>query len=264
MTAKRLNVGLFVTCPVDLIRPSIGFATVKLLEQVNCKVTVPAQSCCGQVAFNNGDPDSTKKLAWQIVEDFEHFDYIVLPSGSCGGMIKLHYPGLFQDDSRLQRVKDFCKKVYELTVFLTEVVNSEMLLRNCNLAEKNITYHDSCAGLRELHIKQQPRQLLKQCANVNIQEMDATEECCGFGGTFCVKFPEISNKMVSNKVANARKANAKLLLGGDLSCLLNIAGKIHRQQDENTSLEQIEVRHIAEVLAGDLSTPAIGAHRADA
>lgn len=261
MMAKRLNIGLFVTCPVDLIRPSIGFSTVKLLEQVNCSVTVPAQSCCGQVAFNNGDPESTRKLAWQIVEDFEGFDYIVLPSGSCGGMIKTHYPSLFEGDERFERVKAFCQKVYELTLFLTEVIDPTLLQQNCNLAGKNITYHDSCAGLRELNIKRQPRQLLKQYANVNIQEMDATEECCGFGGTFCVKFSDVSNKMVSNKVANARKAEAELLLGGDLSCLLNIAGKIHRQQDESTSLKnhRIEVRHIAEVLAGDLNTPAIGA-----
>lgn len=263
MMNKRLNVGLFVTCPVDLIRPSIGFATVKLLEQANCNVTVPLQSCCGQVAFNNGDPESTKKLAWQVVKDFDNFDYIVLPSGSCGGMIKTHYPSLFEGDERFERVKAFCLKVYELTLFLTEVIDPALLQRNCNLAGKNITYHDSCAGLRELSIKHQPRQLLNQCSNVSIQEMEATVECCGFGGTFCVKFSDVSNKMVSNKVANARKAEVELLLGGDLSCLLNIAGKIHRQQDESSSLKnhRIEVRHIAEVLAGDLNTPAIGASK---
>ena len=252
--AEKFNVGLFVTCPVDLIRPSIGFSTVKLLEQANCKVGVPVQSCCGQVAYNNGDPEGTIKLAWQIVEDFSPYDYIVIPSGSCGGMIKMHYPELFASDPRLEQVKTFCTKVYELTTFLTEIAGRNLDTLNCDLSDKTITYHDSCAGLRELNIKQQPRQLLKQLANVNVKEMQNTEECCGFGGTFCVKFPEISNRMVSDKIANAHDAQAELLLGGDLSCLLNIAGKAQRQN----SSKKIEVRHVAEVLAGDMHIPAIG------
>ncbi len=252
------DIGLFVTCPVDLIRPSVGFATAKLLQQAGCKVGVPAQSCCGQVAYNNGDPESTKKLAWRIVQDFESFDYVVLPSGSCGGMIKLHYPELFRNDERYERVKKFCGKVYELTTFLAEIIQFKPKSLNCNLNRKKITYHDSCAGLRELNIKTQPRELLKRCANVTITEMRDTEVCCGFGGTFCVKFPDLSNKMVSDKVTNARETEAEILLGGDVSCLLNIAGKIHRQQDENPGLKKIQVRHVAEVLAGDLDTPAIG------
>ena len=221
-------------------------------------MNVPPQSCCGQVAYNNGDPESTKKLAWRIVEDFEQFDYVVLPSGSCGGMIKIHYPDLFRNDERQERVKIFCAKVYELTTFLTDVIQFKPKTLNCNLSRKKITYHDSCAGLRELRIKNQPRQLLKHCANVTVNEMRDTEVCCGFGGTFCVKFPDVSNKMVSDKIGNARDVNAELLLGGDLSCLLNIAGKIHRQQSENSNLKKIQVRHIAEVLAGELDTPAIG------
>ena len=253
-----LRVSLFATCSVDLIRPSVGFATARLLQQAGCEVSVPPQSCCGQVAYNNGDPRSAQKLAWQIVESFDAFDYVVLPSGSCGGMIKIHYPELFKNDSRLKRVKTFCGKVYELTTFLTEVVKFKPVTYNCDLSGRTISYHDSCAGLRELHIKEQPRQLLQQYANVTVSEMNNTEECCGFGGTFCVKFPEVSNKMVSDKVRNARDADADLVLGGDLSCLLNIAGKIQRQQDDNPALKKIEVRHIAEVLAGELNSPAIG------
>jgi L-lactate dehydrogenase complex protein LldE len=253
-----IHIGLFASCVVDLVRPSIGFATVKLLQQAGCKVTVPPQSCCGQVAYNNGEPQAAKKLAWQIVETFESYDYTVLPSGSCGGMIKVHYPELFKDDARYERVRTFCNKVYELTEFLTSVVQFKPASPNCDLAKKSISYHDSCAGLRELNVKAQPRQLLKQLANVTVNEMSNTEECCGFGGTFCIKFPEVSNKMVNDKVRHAREAGAELLLGGDLSCLLNIAGKIHRQQSENSNLKKIQVRHVAEVLAGDLDTPAIG------
>lgn len=258
MTNKSLNVGLFVTCPVDLFRPSIGFATVKLLEQANCRVSVPSQSCCGQVAFNNGDPKSAVKLAWQVIETFDEFDYVVLPSGSCGGTIKTHYPELFSEDPRLERVKAFCSKVHELTMFLADVLNYKPEGFNCDLHDKNITYHDSCAGLRELNIKAQPRQLLSEFSNVNLNEMQDTDECCGFGGTFCIKFPEVSNKMVTNKTSRIREANAELILGGDLSCLMNIAGKLHRQQSENPEQKKIEVRHIAEILAGDLTTPAIG------
>lgn len=252
------KVGLFVTCPVDLLRPSIGFASVKLLQEAGCQVSVPAQSCCGQVAFNNGDPATTKKLAWQIVEDFEGFDYVVLPSGSCGSMIKLHYPELFKDDPRFEQVQHFCNKVFELTSFLTEVIEFESVAQSTGLKNAKVTYHDSCAGLRELNIKAQPRQLLRQCAGITPIEMNDTDVCCGFGGTFCVKFPEVSNKMVSEKADNARNVDADYLLGGDLSCLLNIAGKIHRQQSDDPSLKPIQVRHVAEVLAGDLSTPAIG------
>jgi len=253
-----VKVGLFVTCPVDLLRPSVGFATARLLEQAGCRVEVPPPSCCGQVAFNNGAPEETKKLAWNIITTFEQFDYVVLPSGSCGGMIRLHYPELFADDPRHDRVKKFCARVYELTTFLTEVMDFQPENRSCNLESRKITYHDSCAGLRELNIKEQPRALLKQCANVDVREMRDTDVCCGFGGTFCVKFSDISNRMVSNKVSNAVDAGADLLLGGDLSCLLNIAGKIQRQQAEDPTKPKIEVRHVAEVLAGDLNTPAIG------
>ena len=258
MTAdQRIRVGLFLTCPVDLLRPSVGFASVKLLEQGACEVEVPTQSCCGQVAYNNGDPESAKALAWQLIQSFAHVDYVVLPSGSCAGMIKVHYPKLFENDSRSQEVIEFCERVFELTTFLSEVLNIQFP-ESASPDSIQLAYHDSCAGLRELNIKEQPRKLLKQCSQIALTEMSDTEVCCGFGGTFCVKFPDISNKMVEEKVANIRASGVDMIAGGDLSCLINIAGKIHRQQRDDPSLKKITVRHIAEILAGDFDAPGIG------
>lgn len=248
-----MQVGLFVTCPVDIFRPSVAEATVALLEAGGYSVSVPPQSCCGQVAFNNGEPDKTRQLAWQLVQAFAGCDYVVVPSGSCGGMAKVHYPELFRDDERLPEVERFCAKVYELTTFLTEIAHYQPTEKVTGLEHRTITYHDSCAGLRELGIKRQPRELLSSCAGVSVKEMPDTEVCCGFGGTFCIKFPEVSNSMVTHKLHNAASVGADMLLGGDLSCLLNIAGKARRQGSA------IEVRHVAEVLAGHLHTPAIGA-----
>lgn len=248
-----MKVGLFVTCPVDIFRPSVAEATVTLLEACGYQMEVPPQSCCGQVAFNNGEPDKTRQMAWQLITAFADCDYVVAPSGSCSGMAKCHYPELFRGDKRLPEVERFCDKVYELTTFLVEVAQYQPQTQVSGLEQRRITYHDSCAGLRELGIKQQPRELLSRCAGVEVTEMPETEVCCGFGGTFCVKFPEVSNNMVTNKLHNAASVQADMLLGGDLSCLLNIAGRAHRLG------QTIEVRHVAEVLAGHLHTPAIGA-----
>lgn len=252
------HIGLFVTCPVDLIRPSIGFATAKLLEQAGCTVSVPEQSCCGQVAFNNGLPDETRTLAWNIVQGFKGFDYVVTPSGSCGGMIRQHYPELFDGDPRKAEVEAFCDKVYELTTFLADILGYTHAPPNIDLSGHVVTYHDSCAGLRELGIKQQPRSLLKQYSQLDVTEMVDTEVCCGFGGTFCVKYSDISNRMVGDKANNVRQSGASMVLGGDLSCLLNIAGKLQRDAERSPDEPVVQVRHIAEVLAGDLATPAIG------
>lgn len=255
-TPRQLQVGLFATCPVDLIRPSIGFATVKLLEQAGCSVHVPEQSCCGQVAFNNGLPGETKALAWNLIQQFRDYDYVVTPSGSCGGTINTHYPELFSQDERYEEVVQFCRKVYELTSFLVEVLNYSPQEFHTDLSGQVVTYHDSCAGLRELGIKEQPRRLLERCANIRVEEMADTEVCCGFGGTFCVKYADVSNRMVTDKVNNIRQSGANMVLGGDLSCLLNIAGKLQRLDNDNPG--RVQVRHIAEVLAGDLTIPAIG------
>ncbi|MBO6814208.1 MAG: (Fe-S)-binding protein [Rhizobiaceae bacterium] len=245
-------VGLFVTCLVDLFRPSVGFAALKLLEDAGCKVQVPmAQTCCGQPAWNSGDRADTADLACQVIKAFEGFDYVVAPSGSCAGMLKKHYPEVFQQDpSWRERASEFSAKVYELTSFLSDVMNVTRVEAD---TEADLTYHDSCAGLRELGISAQPRKLLASMPGVSCREMKDCETCCGFGGTFSVKYSEISNSIVSTKTENIRSTGASMLVAGDLGCLLNMAGKLKREGSD------IEVRHVAEVLAGMTDNPAIGA-----
>ena len=250
--ASNPTVALFVTCLADLFRPSVAFSAVELLEQAGCTVVVPeAQTCCGQPGYNSGAVDQARPVAKQVIETFVDFPYVVAPSGSCAGMIREHYPRLFEEFPNWHaRALDLADRTWELTSFLSEVMEFKPAAAS-GLGGHQVTYHDSCAGLRELGIKSQPRQLLAS-AGVEIQEMTNTDVCCGFGGTFCAKMPELSGKMVDDKLDNATAADAQLLLGGDLGCLLNIAGRAHRRQ------LPLEVRHVAEVLAGKLDTPAIG------
>jgi L-lactate dehydrogenase complex protein LldE len=246
--AKR--VGLFVTCLVDLIRPSVGFAAAKLLEDAGCAVEVPLQSCCGQPAFNSGDRGSARAIAEQVIEAFASYDYVVAPSGSCAGMLKAHYPELFQGDPNWSaRADAFAAKSYELVSFLVDVLGVERV--NAHF-EGKVTYHDSCSGLRELGVHAQPRRLLGTVQGLALTEMRGADVCCGFGGTFCVKYPDISNAIVGKKAANAVETGAQTLLAGDLGCLMNIAGKMQREG------RTMEVRHVAEVLAGMTEKPAIG------
>ncbi len=253
MTPKP-RVGLFVTCLVDLFRPTVGFASVKLIEDAGCEVFVPAsQTCCGQPAYNSGDKRGARALAEQVIATFEGFDYVVIPSGSCAGMIKTHYAEIFagEPDWAL-RAERLATKTHELTSFLTDVLGVTPLPAAW---QGSATYHDSCSGLRELGIKDQPRRLLGWVEGLDVKEMADPEACCGFGGTFCVKYDEISNAIVSRKTADIRATGADMLLAGDLGCLLNIAGKLKREGSP------IEVRHVAEVLAGMTSGPAIGEKR---
>lgn len=249
------SVGFFVTCLVDLFRPSVGFAAVRLLELAHCRVEVPAnQTCCGQPAFNSGDRAGARELARHIIDTFDGFEYVVGPSGSCIGMLH-HYPELFApEDPYHQRATALAERAWEVTSFLVDVLGLERLESGI---QARITYHDSCAGLRELGIKQQPRQLLAQVPGVALQEMQEAETCCGFGGTFCIKFPDISNRMVSNKTANAEATEAEMLVGGDLGCLLNMAGKLKREGS------RLQVRHVVELLADMCDTPAIGESQTD-
>ena len=248
-----VRVGLFVTCLVDLFRPSVGFAAVKLLEEAGCIVTVPElQTCCGQPAYNSGDKDDTKAIARQVIEAFENFDYVVAPSGSCGGMIKVHYPELFADEPEIfQRVQHLAARTYELVSFLSDVMGVERVAAHYDGVA---TYHDACSGLRELDVKEQPRRLLRQVQGLTLKEMKTPEVCCGFGGTFCIKYPEISDKMVSDKTADIVATGADTLLAGDMGCLLNMAGKLQRLGKD------VRVRHVAEVLADMTNeSPPIGA-----
>ncbi|MHB8353304.1 MAG: (Fe-S)-binding protein [Burkholderiales bacterium] len=239
-----MRVGLFVTCLVDMMRPRIGFATLKLLQNAGCEVVVPPhQTCCGQPGFNSGDRESGRVMARRFLADFESLDYVVAPSGSCTGMIRYHYAELFPDDAAFQvRLNALSARTFELTDFLVNVLKVERLDSSF---QGRITYHDSCSGLRELGIKQQPRQLIGQVAGARLQEMDKPEICCGFGGTFSIKLGEIATRMADNKCQDALTTQADAIVGGDLGCLLNIEGRLRRMGDETT-----QVIHVAEVLAG--------------
>jgi len=248
---SRPQVALFVTCLVDLVRPSVGFSAVKLLEAAGCDVAVPeAQTCCGQPAYNSGDKADAKAIARQTIKAFEGYDYIVAPSSSCAGMLSKHYPELFEgDDAMSPRARDLARRTYELISFLTDVRGMTSVYAEFDGA---VTYHDSCSSLREMHVRTQPRKLLQSIDGVEIRELTFNEACCGFGGTFCVKYPDISNKMVGDKCADISETGAETVLAGDMGCLLNIAGKLKREGSS------VEVRHIAEVLAGMTDTPSIG------
>jgi L-lactate dehydrogenase complex protein LldE len=250
-----VRVALFVTCLVDLYRPSVGFAAVKLLEEAGCLVEVPrAQTCCGQPAYNSGDRKNAKAIALQVFDAFDGYDHVVAPSGSCAGMIRQHYPELFADDPvNLRRAQGLAERSWELISFLVDVCRTRMVEAQWR---RRVTYHDACSGLRELGVKHQPRQLLASVDGVQLMELPGAEICCGFGGTFCIKYPEISDKMVTDKAADIVGTGAEAVLAGDLGCLLNIAGKLSRQGC------LIEVRHLAEVLAGMTEdAPPIGAPR---
>ena len=240
-----MRVGLFVTCLVDLMRPSIGFAALRLLEAGGCEVVVPAgQTCCGQPAYNSGDNDASQALALKLAEEFDGCDYVVAPSGSCAGMIRVHYPQLFDAESiDGRRVHALAARTYELTDFLANVLKLETIPGRYT---GSVTYHDSCSGLRELAVKQQPRELLARLSGVELKEMAQSETCCGFGGTFSVKFGEISTQLADNKCRNAQASGAAAIVGGDLGCLMNIEGRLRRMGDDST-----RVLHVAEVLAGE-------------
>ena len=237
------RIALFVTCLVDLHRPTVGFAAIRLLEQAGCTVEVPrAQTCCGQPAYNAGDSGTARDLAAGLLDAFGGYDYVVVPSGSCAGMLRRHAPHLFDGDPNLRACADvLAGKTYELVSFLTDVMG----VTDTHAAfPGHVTYHDSCAGLRELGIKGQPRALLGQVAGLSLTEMADPEICCGFGGTFCVKYPDISVRMVSDKTTDIETTGAETLLAGDMGCLLNMAGRLQREGSA------MHVRHVAEVLAG--------------
>ena len=243
MLQTRPRVALFVTCLVDLHRPTVGFAAIRLLEQAGCQVEVPRdQTCCGQPAYNSGDRATARDLARGILEAFGGYDYVVVPSGSCGGMIKHHLPHLFDDDPNLRvRADTLGTRTYELVQFLTDVMGVEAVQAGY---PGTVTYHDACSGLREMGVKAQPRALLRTVEGLGITEMADPEVCCGFGGTFCVKYPDISTRMVSDKAADVVQTGADTVLAGDMGCLLNIAGRLKREGSP------VRVRHVAEVLAG--------------
>lgn len=241
--APRQRVGLFVTCLVDLMRPRIGFAALDLLEAAGCDVVVPdRQTCCGQPGYNAGDMGAARALALKLIAEFDNCDYVVVPSGSCAGMIRVHYPKLFQDDAiNRDRVVAMAERTYELTDFLVRIAKLDA---PPGRFEGTLTYHDACSGLRELGVKTQPRALLAKLPGVTLVEMSDTGTCCGFGGTFSNKYGEISSRMAERKCNAIANTGAGTVVAGDLGCLLNIEGRLRRMGDTTT-----RVLHIAEVLS---------------
>jgi L-lactate dehydrogenase complex protein LldE len=245
-----LRVGLFVTCLVDLMRPSVGFAAVKLLEDAGCTVIVPSQTCCGQPAYNSGDRASAKGIARRTIAGFEGCDYVVAPSGSCAGMLAKHYPDLFDDEPDFSRkAAAFAAKSRELVSFLVDTLGVASVAAHYDGV---VAYHDSCSGLRELGVARQPRKLLASVSGLKLVDLADSDVCCGFGGLFAVKYGELSNAIVSEKSANIAACGADTLLAGDLGCLMNMAGKLQREG------RSVRVRHVAEVLAGMTDPPPIG------
>ncbi len=240
-----MKVGLFVTCLVDGMRPEIGFAAIKLLEAAGCEVVVPrAQTCCGQPAYNSGDAENGRALAQKTLLEFESFDFVVVPSGSCAGQIKIHFPRMFKSDPQwLARAEQLAARTYELTDFLISVASSP---RAGPALCGRMTYHDSCSGLRELGIKTQPRSLLAD-AGVDVIEMKDCEQCCGFGGMFAIKYGDISGAIVDEKCRNIHATGVEAVVLGDLGCMLNIEGRLRRIGDDRT-----RVLHVAQVLSGDI------------
>jgi L-lactate dehydrogenase complex protein LldE len=240
-----MRVGLFVTCLVDLVRPRIGFATLRLLEAAGAEVVVPSgQTCCGQPGYNSGDLPAARALARKLVAEFRDCDYVVVPSGSCAGMIRHHYPELFRNDpAALPEIERLAARTYELTEFLVSVAKLGTVPGRF---AGPVTYHDSCSGLRELGVKDQPRALLAKVPGLTLREMREPETCCGFGGTFSIKFGDISTRMSDNKCEQIAATGVDTIVAGDLGCLLNIEGRLRRRGDHAT-----KVLHIAEILAGE-------------
>jgi L-lactate dehydrogenase complex protein LldE len=244
------NVGLFVTCLVDLLRPSVGFAAARLIEAAGCTVIVPkSQTCCGQPAYNSGDRATARDLALATVRSFEACDYVVAPSGSCAAMLRVHYPALFKGEGDIeQQVKAFAGRVHELTAFLVNVRGQTQV--DAKFAGR-VVHHDACSGLRELGIRAEPRRLLAAVEGLELVDAPESTPCCGFGGLFSVKFPGISTAVADRKIEDLRTPAPDLVTGGDLGCLMNLAGRLNR------SLRPLPCRHVAEVLAGELQAPPI-------
>lgn len=245
-----MRVAVFVTCLVDLFRPSVGFAAVRLLERAGAEVVVPPeQTCCGQPAYNNGDFESARGIARQVIAAFEGYDQVVVPSGSCAGMLVKHYPELFRGEPEtLVRANDLATRTRELSVFLAEA-GAEKIVET-RFAGK-VALHDACSAQRELGIHAAPRALIDRLGAERVELQDA-QACCGFGGTFCVKYPDISVRMVSDKAQAVIGSGAEVLVSGDLGCLMNLAGRLKRIGSP------VRVYHLAELLAGMTDVPGIG------
>jgi L-lactate dehydrogenase complex protein LldE len=236
-----MKVQLFIPCFIDQLYPQTAFNMVKVLEKACCEVQYNTnQTCCGQPAFNAGFWDESRAVCSKFIKDFEGADYIVAPSASCVGFIRNYYSKIFENSSQHNQVKDLGKRIYEFSEFLTVVLQIENFGARLN---GKATYHDSCAALRECKIKAGPRRLLSFVKGLELLEMEDVETCCGFGGTFAVKFDAISAAMADQKLNNALETGAEYIISNDLSCLMQLDGFI-----KNKNLP-ISTMHIADVLA---------------
>ena len=236
-----MDVHLFIPCFIDQLYPNVGFSMIKILEKVGCKVIYnPNQTCCGQPAFNAGFRGEAKEVCVKFLDDFKEATHIVAPSASCIGFVKNYMPELFSNTAQLSRVQRLKERSFELSDFLVNVLKIEDLGATF---EHTVTYHDSCAALRECHLKEEPRKLLRNVKGLQLIEMNESETCCGFGGTFAVKFPSISSAMADQKVNNAQDTNAEYIVSTDLSCLMNIEGAIGYKESN------LKVMHLADILA---------------
>jgi len=236
------RVSLFVTCIVDQLFPGVGMAVVEVLERIGCQVDFPeGQTCCGQPAFNTGYREEARQVARHFLEVFRDADYVVAPSGSCASMLTRHFAELFQKEPGwLEETLRLEPKVWEFSKFLLEVARVEDVGARF---EQVVTFHDSCHGLRELGIKEGPRRLLSKVRGLTLREMEPAEECCGFGGAFSVKFPEVSGGMARTKIEAIQRSGAEVVVGIDASCLLQIQGVLSRAG------LPLRTMHLAEVLA---------------
>jgi L-lactate dehydrogenase complex protein LldE len=236
-----MNVEIFIPCFVDQLYPQTAINMIKLLERAGCKVHYnEQQTCCGQPAFNAGFWDQARSVGEKFLKDFAAAECVVMPSASCCGFVKNYYPKLFENSAQHNTSKNIGKKVFELSDFL---VNKIKFTNFDAMLEGKATYHDSCAGLRECKIKSEPRELLKNVKGLELVEMNETDSCCGFGGTFAVKFDDISNGMATQKLDNVLATGAKYLISTDVSCLMHLQGKIDKEK------MGVQSMHLADVLA---------------
>lgn len=236
-----MNVQIFIPCFVDQLYPDTAFNMVKVLEKAGCTVSYNTnQTCCGQPAFNAGFWGEAKDVCSKFLKDFSGDDYIVSPSASCTGFVRNYYSKLFDNSSMHNDVKNLGKRVYEFSEFMVQVLNVQNVGAVLN---GKATYHDSCAGLRECKIKTEPRKLLSNVKGLELAELNDVETCCGFGGTFAVKFESISIAMGEQKVENALATGAEYLISTDLSCLMHLQGYIDNKK------YSLKTMHIADVLA---------------
>ena len=239
-----MNVHIFIPCFVDQLYPQVAFNMVKVLERVGCNVIYnPNQTCCGQPAFNAGYWQESKDVCNKFISDFNTAEYVVAPSASCVGFIRNYYPKVFDKASNSKEANAIGKKVFEFSDFLVNVLKIEDVNASFN---GKATYHDSCAALRECHLKQEPRKLLSNVKGLELLEMNDVETCCGFGGSFAVKFEPISVAMADQKITHAEETQAEYIISTDMSCLMHLEGRL------KNSGSNLKVLHLADVLANDL------------